>query len=374
MMVRVDAHYDLPCGSGASGAIKPRSASASQNAGGTARVASARFWSNSAIVRAPGMTRGDGRMRARKLQRRGAQRDIELGAHRFDRGDARDKIGRRRSIVEIRRAAVGRMRAGRQDAGVVRTADDERHAALLADRQQLGKRALVEQRIAAGEQHDVEIDLRQHVDADPPVVDAEAEAADHPAVAQLGERGNRAAQHLVEALRVRRPVGIAIDVVDVDDVEPRNAEALQALVDRAQRPGAGIVPALPVRQHIDIAVLLARRGTVRNEQSSDLRREDVLVSRDAAERLADADFRKAVAVMRRGIEIADAGCARVPHQCDRFVFGDGVEEIAQRRAAESERIALQPRLQPRVEHAGVLIGWCPGKIASCKYRLVAFAR
>ena len=169
-------------------------------------------------------------------------------------------------------------------------------------------------------------------------------------------------------------MGIAIDIVDVDNVEPRNAEALQALVDRAQRPGAGIVPALPVRQHIDIAVLLARRGAVRNEESSDLRREDVLVARDAAERLADADFRKAVAVMRRGIEIADAGRARMAHQRDRFVFGDGAEEIAQRRAAETKRIALQPRLQPRVEHAGVLIGWCPGKIVSCRYRLVAFTR
>ena len=54
-MVCVDPQYDLPRGSGASGAIKPRSESACQNACGTARVASARFWSNSATVRAPGI-------------------------------------------------------------------------------------------------------------------------------------------------------------------------------------------------------------------------------------------------------------------------------------------------------------------------------
>jgi hypothetical protein len=62
------------------------------------------------------------------------------------------------------------------------------------------------------------------------------------------------------------------------------------------------------------------------------------------------------------------------YQRDRFTFGDGAEEIAQRRAAESERIALQPRLQPCVEHAGVLIGWCTGNIVSCRYRSVAFTR
>jgi hypothetical protein len=66
--------------------------------------------------------------------------------------------------------------------------------------------------------------------------------------------------------------------------------------------------------------------------------------------------------------------ARMAYQRDRFVFGDGAKEIAQRRAAESERSALQPRLQPCVKHAGVLIGWCTGNIVSCRYRSVAFTR
>ena len=53
------------------------------------------------------------------------------------------------------------------------------------------------------------------------------------------------------------------------------------------------------------------------------------------------------------------------YQRDRFVFGDGAEEIAQRRAAKSERIAPQPRLQPCVEHAAIahwLLSW--------RYRIV----
>jgi hypothetical protein len=62
------------------------------------------------------------------------------------------------------------------------------------------------------------------------------------------------------------------------------------------------------------------------------------------------------------------------NQRDRFVFGDSAEEITQRRAAESERIALQPRLQTCIEHLGVLIGWCSGNIVSCRYRWVAFTR
>ena len=61
--------------------------------------------------------------------------------------------------------------------------------------------------------------------------------------------------------------------------------------------------------------------------------------------------------MRRGVEVADAGRMRVAHERDRLVVGDRAEEVAQRRAAEAQRPAIQSRLQPRIEHAGVLIGW-----------------
>ena len=50
---------------------------------------------------------------------------------------------------------------------------------------------LVEQRIAAGQQQDVEVDVSERVDADLPVVDAEPESADQAALAQLRQRGNR---------------------------------------------------------------------------------------------------------------------------------------------------------------------------------------
>ena len=128
-MMRVDAAITIAHASpeaARSARSGPRSESACQNAGGTERRASARFSSSSANRARAGKDAGDGRMRARELQRGCVQRHVELGAERFDRGDARDELGRRRRVVEIRHRAVGRMRAGGENAGVERTADDDR--------------------------------------------------------------------------------------------------------------------------------------------------------------------------------------------------------------------------------------------------------
>ncbi len=77
----------------------------------------------------------------------------------------------------------------------------------------------------------------------------------------------------------RVAVRIARDVVDEHVVDPREPEPLQAVVDAAQRAVVRIVPALDERQHVDVAVLVARRVAIGCQQAADLRRQQVGVAR-----------------------------------------------------------------------------------------------
>src|SRR5450755_3088440 len=104
-------------------------------------------------------------MRAWKLQRGGGQRNAKLCAGRFDGRDTRDNVWWRRRVIEIRRRAIGRVRAAGEYSGVVRTTEHDADLAPMALRQQFGERGLVEQRVAAGQQDQVEVGMAQGLEA-----------------------------------------------------------------------------------------------------------------------------------------------------------------------------------------------------------------
>src|SRR5436305_11703731 len=168
------------------------------------------------------------------------------------------------------------MRAGREDARVVRSAQHDENSAPLALRQKFRQSALVQERIPAGEQDETEIDVLERIDAHAPIVHAEAVTRDRSLALELGERRYRAVHRVAKALGLRVAVGGTVDVVDVDYVEPRYAEPLQAVVDRASRPIVRIVVALAERQHADVAVLVARRVPVRNQETAHFAREHIV--------------------------------------------------------------------------------------------------
>ena len=154
--------------------------------------------------------------------------------------------------------------------------------------------------------------MRERVDADLPVVDAEAEAGDRALGLEARERRHGAVHRLAKALRLRVAVRVARDVVNEHVVDPREAEPLQAVVDAAQRPVVRVVPALDERQHVDVAVLVARRA--RDPATAAGRPWSTAGSRRAAASRNAAPIRcsdKPVAVMRRRVEIADAAIERV---------------------------------------------------------------
>jgi hypothetical protein len=100
----------------------------------------------------PERDRRDRRVAERELQGRGRQTHAVAPAYRLDPAHPRHDLGRRRGVLEI--GAVHR--PGREDAGVVGAADDQRDLAPLAQRQERVERPLLEEGIATGEQKAVD--------------------------------------------------------------------------------------------------------------------------------------------------------------------------------------------------------------------------
>ena len=118
------------------------------------------------------------------------------------------------------------LHAAGQDAGIVRPAQDHRDVALHAFRQERLEPALLEQRVAAGQQHAVEVAGLDEAQAGVRFVDADADGADDAGLAQLVERLEAAVHHRLEALVEDGAVlgGPEIDVVDQRDVDLRQPE------------------------------------------------------------------------------------------------------------------------------------------------------
>jgi len=158
-----------------------------------------------------------------------------------------DQFRRCRQVVE----GGAWTRVGQQPA-VEDAADHHRHPALGAGGQQLPQGPLVEQAVAAGDQHHVEVEVADEAGQHLRLVHAGPDRPHHALVAQLGQG------------REGVLVGLALVVVGIvqeGDVDPVQAEPLQALLQRAAHAVAGEVPdALARRGHVPLRVGgLARR-------------------------------------------------------------------------------------------------------------------
>jgi hypothetical protein len=92
----------------------------------------------------------------------------------LDASDALEDIGWGGSIIVTRALD----RAGRQNAGVERAADDNPDVPLFAERQETFERVLLQERIAASEQEAVEIASFQKCLANLPLIEARADRPD----------------------------------------------------------------------------------------------------------------------------------------------------------------------------------------------------
>ena len=244
---------------------------------------------------------------------------------------ARQDLGRRVGIPVLRAGD----RAGGEDAGAERRREQDADALAHAERQQRGQRRGVEQRIAAGEHEAVEIAVGGVAHEDIRIVHADPDRPDRAGRAQLVERAIAAPHRLGIALLEEVALPLPVDVVDVHDVDARQAETLQRILDRTHRAVVGIVEDGREGQRAGERPL-GRRRRVRPEQPADLGRQHERVPRHAAQALADAMLRQAVAVERRGVEVGHPGAARRGGRRAKRVVAHLGEQVAERSAAEAE--------------------------------------
>src|SRR6185503_10066115 len=143
-----------------------------------------------------------------------------------DRPSSVEELPWSRPVVVLRLAL--RLRA-REQAAVEHTRGDDADAALLAEGEEVVEAFLLEQCVAPRKHHDVHVRLTYDVGEHRRLVHPRADGVHDALVAQFGERR-------VAGLEDFYPV--LIGVVEVNDVDPIEAEPLQALRERATYPVA----------------------------------------------------------------------------------------------------------------------------------------
>ena len=166
-------------------------------------------------------------------------------------------------------------------------------------------------------------------------------AGDRAAAAQAFERAVAALAQRLHVRRVAlRPVLVHADVVDVEDIDPRQPQPLKAVLERAHDAVVGIVVDRVERQRVMAAVgVLA--GRVGAQQPPDLGRQHPFVARMVAHRVADRALGLADAVERRGVDIAHPGAPGRGDDVLGRLAGDIDPAAAQGRAAEPQLRDLQ---------------------------------
>jgi hypothetical protein len=114
------------------------------------------------------------------------------------------------------------------------------------------------------------------------------------------------------------PVLVGADVVDIKDVDPPEAEPLQAVLDRAHDAIVRIIVDRVERHNVVWRAARGRPGA-RPQEPADLGREHPFVAVLSAQRVADGALGLAEPVIGRGVNVAHA---RFPRGADnRLGFG-----------------------------------------------------
>ena len=274
-------------------------------------------------------------MGQRELAGRGAQVDRVPGRRLFQTPHLGDDLRRRLHVV-VARPVGAALRAGGQDAAVVGPAGDDADVLLQAQRQQLVQRALLQDRVAAGQQEAVEVAGARQAHQHLALIHAGADRADHALRAEPVQHRVGAVHHFREVL---------VRIMDVHDVQAVDAQPRQAVLQRALDPvGAVVVVALDhpgARAVPGLGESAGARHVL--EPPADLGRQHVAVARHAAQRGADPPLAGAGAIERGGIQEVDARLQRRAHDLVRLLVGNVAVDAADRRASQAHPGDLQLR-------------------------------
>ena len=171
------------------------------------------------------------------------------------------------------------------------------------------------------------------------LVHADTDRANDSACSEVFEHGIR----LIEG---RLPV--LVWVVDVDDVDPGETEALEARFNRSadtvrrvveDHPtpaGIGVIGVGPLAQRLTVDLVALAHVAGRPDQPADLGREHELIARASRQRRSHGPFRGAIAVERGDVEIAHAERPGVIDDRHRVPGLDRLIQPADRGSAKGE--------------------------------------
>ena len=247
-----------------------------------------------------------------------------------ERGELPRLLQHRRRGLRVLVGRVGRHLVPGEQAGVEHGHRDHADAAPLALGEQLPRGRLLQQRVPAREHDQVDQSRADRAGEHVGVLGADADGAHEPLLPHPGEGG----QPLGEGL-LRRPL---LGIVGEEDVHAVHPEALEGLRMGAADAGLGEVPLPHVvvrdREGVRHVVPGARPGT---QQTSDLRREQILLPRVLVQERAEATLGGADAVVRGGVEVTDPALPRGGDGACGLLVGGGPVEVPELRGAEAQR-------------------------------------
>ncbi len=271
----------------------------------------------------------------------------------------REQALRMRQRVRIhRRVVVGGARSARiaEQARAVRAGDQNADLVLQRLRHDPLRRVLFEQGVAAGQHHAVQREQRHQFQRDVFLVDADADRAAGAAGLELGHRRQGLVQRLAQHRRVPFAMGEAADIVQQQHVHVVGAQPLQAGFEFAQHAVAAVVERGATPGHGE--AVASRRGIgLVIDAAPNLGRQRVARTRQPAQALPEPAFAQPVAVIRCGVEMADAGGMGVGDRGQRHRVVHFRVQIADRRGTEAQRgdahaAAAQRALRDRAGFGG----------------------
>jgi hypothetical protein len=228
--------------------------------------------------------------------------------------------GRRRGIV-VACAVTG---IG-QDAAVEHAARQHGDAAPLAQREQAGRRRVVEQRVAAGHQHAVQVAALDEPGQRRRRVHAGADGADRALGAEFGQRGVRL---------VRRLLHEVVGVVDEYDVHPVEPEPFQAFLQAAPHSVPAVVADPGQRRYVVKSLLALDVPGGGHQPPAHLGAHGELVPGAPGQERAEPPLGHADAIMRRRVEGPDPRFPGRGHRPGRRLVADRRVEPADGRPAK----------------------------------------
>ncbi|MCW0450613.1 hypothetical protein NB706_003447 [Xanthomonas sacchari] len=210
---------------------------------------------------------------------------------------------------------------------------------------------LFEQGVAAGQHHAVERKQRHQFHRHVFLVDADADRPARALRLQRDHRRQRFVQRLSQHRRMALAVGQAADVVQQQHIDVIGAEPLQAALEGTQHAVAAVVELGAAPGHGEAVPPRRGRGIV-VDAAADLGRERVAGARQPTQALPQALLAQPVAVVRRGVEMADAGGIGIGHRGQRHRIVHLGVQIADRRGAEAQGGQLHTTAAQRARRQG----------------------